>query len=64
VAPFRTTKQLADFIERLAPRHGKKTHPATRVFQALRIAVNDEIGSLRRGLEAAVKILKRAGDWQ
>jgi 16S rRNA (cytosine1402-N4)-methyltransferase len=58
---FETTKQLADLIERLAPRHGKKTHPATKVFQALRIAVNDEIGSLKRGLDAAVKILKPGG---
>lgn len=58
---FETTKQLADLIERLAPRHGQKAHPATKVFQALRIAVNDEIGSLKRGLEAAVKILKPGG---
>jgi 16S rRNA (cytosine1402-N4)-methyltransferase len=58
---FETTKQLADLIERLAPRHGKKSHPATKVFQALRIVVNDEIGSLKRGLEAAVKILKPGG---
>src|ERR1017187_431581 len=58
---FETTKQLADLIERLAPRHGKKAHPATKVFQALRIAVNDEIGSLKRGLVASVKILKPGG---
>jgi len=58
---FETTKQLADLIERLAPRHGKKAHPATKVFQALRIAVNDEIDSLKRGLDAAVKILKPGG---
>jgi 16S rRNA (cytosine1402-N4)-methyltransferase len=58
---FETTKQLADLIERLAPRHGKKSHPATKVFQALRIAVNDEIGSLKRGLDGAVKILKPGG---
>jgi 16S rRNA (cytosine1402-N4)-methyltransferase len=58
---FETTRQLADLIERLAPRRGKKAHPATKVFQALRIAVNDEIGSLKRGLEAAVKILKPGG---
>ncbi len=58
---FATTLQLAGLIERLAPRHGKKSHPATKVFQALRIAVNDEIGSLKRGLEAAVKILKPGG---
>ncbi len=58
---FETTKQLADLIERLAPRHGKKSHPATKVFQALRIAVNDEVGSLKRGLAAAVKILQPGG---
>jgi 16S rRNA (cytosine1402-N4)-methyltransferase len=58
---FQTTRQLAELIERLAPRNGKKSHPATRVFQALRIAVNDEIGSLKRGLEAAVKVLKPGG---
>ncbi len=59
--PFATTGQLAGLIERLAPRHGKRTHPATKVFQALRLAVNDEIGSLHRGLEAAMKILKPGG---
>ena len=58
---FQTTRQLADLIERLAPRRGKKSHPATKVFQALRIAVNDEIGSLKRGLDAAVKILRPGG---
>ena len=47
---FATTRQLAELIERLAPRRGKKAHPATKVFQALRIAVNDEIGSLKRGI--------------
>jgi 16S rRNA (cytosine1402-N4)-methyltransferase len=59
--PFTKTGQLAGLIERLAPRHGKRTHPATQVFQALRLAVNDEMGSLRRGLAAAVKILKPGG---
>ena len=58
---FTTTRQLAELIERLAPRHGKKAHPATKLFQSLRIAVNDEIGSLKRGLDAAVKILKPGG---
>jgi 16S rRNA (cytosine1402-N4)-methyltransferase len=58
---FETTRQLAELIERLSPRRGKKAHPATRVFQAVRIAVNDEIGSLKRGLEGALKILKRGG---
>jgi 16S rRNA (cytosine1402-N4)-methyltransferase len=58
---FGTTRQLADLIERLSPRHGRKTHPATKCFQALRIAVNDEIGSLQRGLDGAVRILKPGG---
>jgi 16S rRNA (cytosine1402-N4)-methyltransferase len=58
---FETTKQLGELIERLAPRRGKKSHPATKVFQALRIAVNDEIGALKRGLASAVKILKPGG---
>lgn len=58
---FTTTRQLAELIERISPRHGKKAHPATKVFQALRIAVNDEIGSLKCGLEAALKILKSGG---
>ena len=59
--PFTTTTQLADLIERLAPRHGRKTHPATRVFQALRMAVNDELGSLNRGLVGIWKLLKPGG---
>jgi 16S rRNA (cytosine1402-N4)-methyltransferase len=59
--PFRTTRQLAGLIERLSPRAGRKAHPATRVFQALRIAVNDEIGSLERGLVGAMQILKQGG---
>jgi 16S rRNA (cytosine1402-N4)-methyltransferase len=58
---FETTRHLAEFIERLAPRRGKKTHPATRVFQALRIAVNDELEALRQGLAGALKVLRPGG---
>ena len=58
---FETTRQLAELIERLAPRQGKKTHPATKVFQALRIAVNDEMGSLETGLDGALTLLKPGG---
>jgi 16S rRNA (cytosine1402-N4)-methyltransferase len=58
---FTATRQLAELMERISPRRGKKTHPATKIFQALRIAVNDEIGSLKRGLETALKILKPGG---
>jgi 16S rRNA (cytosine1402-N4)-methyltransferase len=52
---------LADLIARIAPRGGRKTHPATKVFLALRLAVNDEIGSLERGLAGALTILKPTG---
>jgi 16S rRNA (cytosine1402-N4)-methyltransferase len=52
---------LAGLMERISPRQGKKTHPATKIFQALRIAVNDEMGFLKRGLAAALKILKPGG---
>jgi 16S rRNA (cytosine1402-N4)-methyltransferase len=59
--PLERTRQLAELIERIWPRAGKKTHPATKVFQALRMAVNDETGFWERGLEAAVRILKPGG---
>ena len=59
--PFETTRQLAAFIERLAPRGHQKIHPATRVFQALRIAVNGELDLLRAGLDAVWSILKKGG---
>ena len=58
---FETTGQLAALIERLAPCHGKRKHPATRVFQALRMAVNDESRSLKSGLAAACTVLKPGG---
>ncbi|MCX6912003.1 MAG: 16S rRNA (cytosine(1402)-N(4))-methyltransferase RsmH, partial [Verrucomicrobia bacterium] len=58
---FETTRQLAELIERLAPRNGRKTHPATKVFQAIRIAVNDEVSSLQQGLVVALSILKSGG---
>ncbi|MCS7336955.1 MAG: 16S rRNA (cytosine(1402)-N(4))-methyltransferase RsmH [Verrucomicrobiae bacterium] len=60
-AGFQTTRQLASLIERIAPRTCARLHPATKVFLALRVAVNDEVGSLRRGLEAALKVLKPGG---
>jgi 16S rRNA (cytosine1402-N4)-methyltransferase len=58
---FSTTRQLAELMERISPRAGKKAHPATKIFQALRIAVNDEIGSLKRGLAGAVTLLRPGG---
>ncbi|MBK1825384.1 16S rRNA (cytosine(1402)-N(4))-methyltransferase RsmH [Haloferula rosea] len=59
-APFETTTQLADCIEREVGRTGR-THPATRSFQAIRIVVNDELGSLERALEASVDLIKPGG---
>jgi 16S rRNA (cytosine1402-N4)-methyltransferase len=55
--PFTRTAQLAALIEKVLGRRGR-VHPATRVFQALRIAVNDELGSLRRALVAIPPLLK------
>ncbi len=60
--PFTSTLELAGMIARVAPaRRGELTHPATRAFQALRIAVNDELGELARGLFAAERLLKPGG---
>lgn len=70
--PYTTTTDLADAIEAAVPRketyfrrgkriEGDKIHPATRVFQAIRIAVNDELGTLERTLPLAIDLLKPGG---
>lgn len=60
--PFRTTTDLAQVIEAVVYKKAKdKIHPATRSFQALRIYLNDELGELLRGLNAASRILKPGG---
>jgi 16S rRNA (cytosine1402-N4)-methyltransferase len=59
--PLRTTLDLAGLIERCVPRAGARVHPATRVFQALRLVVNDEVGGLERGLAACWRVLKQGG---
>ncbi len=59
-APFRTTAQLADCIASVLPRKGRQ-HPATRSFQALRIAVNDELGALEQLLESGLSLLRSGG---
>jgi 16S rRNA (cytosine1402-N4)-methyltransferase len=57
-----TAEQLAGLIERVVPKPKvRRTHPATRVFQALRIAVNDELGSLEAGLAASLVLLRPGG---
>jgi 16S rRNA (cytosine1402-N4)-methyltransferase len=61
-APINTTLRLADIVSRAAPgKREDKIHPATRVFQALRIFVNDELGQLAKGLIAAERLLRPAG---
>ena len=57
---FERTLQLADFIGGILGRRGGH-HPATRVFQALRMEVNDEMGELERALEGGMRILKPGG---
>ena len=61
-APIDTTGKLASVIATASPsKRPGQPHPATRVFQALRIAVNDELGELARGLSAAEKMLSEGG---
>ncbi|GGO51638.1 16S rRNA (cytosine1402-N4)-methyltransferase [Roseovarius pacificus] len=61
-SPIKTTFQLVEIVEKCLPRPKPgQAHPATRSFQALRIAVNDEFGELVAGLEAAGRALKPGG---
>ena len=60
--PYGTTRELASVIERAIPRRrSDKIHPATRIFQALRIAVNDELGVIERTLPTAIDLLHPRG---
>jgi 16S rRNA (cytosine1402-N4)-methyltransferase len=60
--PVKTTRELAELVERAVPRNPKlKIHPATRTFQALRIAVNDEIGILEGFLSDSIDLLNESG---
>ena len=59
--PFERTSELAAVVRRVVPKHGDGIDPATRTFQALRIAVNDELGELERGLAAAERLLAPGG---
>ena len=63
--PIHTTAQLAELVARIVPRErrtqARSIHPATRVFQALRIAVNDELGALEAALPQAIELLASGG---
>lgn len=58
--PFHTTTQLANAIARGVPQR-RRIHPATQVFQALRIAVNDELAAVEQGVKTAVTLLRPSG---
>jgi 16S rRNA (cytosine1402-N4)-methyltransferase len=58
--PIKTCRQLADIVSQTVRRRGRM-HPATRTFQALRIAVNEELGEIQRGLGAALSVLRKPG---
>jgi 16S rRNA (cytosine1402-N4)-methyltransferase len=59
--PLRTAGQLADLVRRCVPRSADRIDPATRTFQALRIAVNNELGELERVLKIAAQRIKPGG---
>jgi 16S rRNA (cytosine1402-N4)-methyltransferase len=59
--PLQTTRELVAVIEAVSPRRGDRVHPATKTFQALRIAVNDELASIKTMLPQAVASLKSGG---
>ncbi|MCC7275175.1 MAG: 16S rRNA (cytosine(1402)-N(4))-methyltransferase RsmH [Alphaproteobacteria bacterium] len=61
VEPITRTGALAEIVRRAVPRSNDGIDPATRTFQALRIAVNDELGELARGLDAAERLLAPGG---
>ncbi|CAI8033534.1 Ribosomal RNA small subunit methyltransferase H [Geodia barretti] len=59
--PIATTTQLAEIVKQAVPHGVSKIHPATRVFQALRIHINAELENLAMGLDVAIQLLKPGG---
>jgi len=60
-SPLRTTGELSRLVQKIVGGRGGRIHPATRTFQAIRIAVNDELGQLERFLEPAARALRPGG---
>ena len=60
-SPLRTTGELSRLVQKVVGTRERRIHPATRTFQALRIAVNDELGQLERFLEPAARALRPGG---
>ena len=58
-APISRTAQLARIVEEARPARGEKIHPATKTFQAIRIAINDELGQLEAALGQGVNVMKK-----
>lgn len=59
--PIKSTRQLAQIIEKIVPRGKKRIHPATQVFQALRMYVNKELENIQSFLPASLRALKPTG---
>lgn len=63
IKPIKTVSQLVEIIKKVLPRNyeRRRIHPATRTFQALRIAVNDELNNLKTALPQALEVLEKGG---
>lgn len=61
ISPITTTQVLAEIVKKANPKWEKHKHPATRVFQAIRIVVNQELADLERGLQDCIKVLAIGG---
>ena len=59
--PVKTSLELADIIQKVSPRRGSRIHPATRTFQAIRIAVNEELSALETALQQAASLIGHGG---
>ncbi len=59
--PIQSTRELAELIEKISPHKANSPHPATRTFQAIRIAVNEELKTIEKSIPKAIQLLKPGG---